>query len=274
MALALCGQNALAPPPPEPDRSVSLVERALGSELSAAQDNSHPMRYQLRKSSPRLTTTKEMIETRDGVVALLTAVNDQPPGPADAAKEEARLQSLLADSGKQKRRKQVQSEDTARALKVLRALPNAFVYKDAGAVSAGAAEAEKFTFTPNPKFSPPDLETQVLTELEGEIWIDPARDRVVRLEGKLRQDVDFGWGILGRLNKGGWITIEQADIGQGVWRIVKFQMSMSGRVFIKTRSFDTTEEETHFSPVPAGLTYEQGIALLRSAQTEVSSGSH
>ena len=40
----------------------------------------------------------------------------------------------------------------------------------------------------------------------GEIWIDPVHQRVVRLEGHLQQDVDFGWGILGRLNKGGWIA--------------------------------------------------------------------
>ena len=74
---------------------------------------------------------------------------------------------------------------------------------------------EKFTFQPNPNFSPPDLETQALTAMTGEIWIDPAQERVTRLEGHLQQDADFGWGILGRLNKGGWIVIEQADVGGG-----------------------------------------------------------
>ena len=60
--------------------------------------------------------------------------------------------------------------------------------------------------------------------MTGEIWIDPVHERVVRLEGHLQQDVDFGWGILGRLNKGGWIVIEQADVGERQWRIVHFQM--------------------------------------------------
>jgi hypothetical protein len=41
-------------------------------------------------------------------------------------------------------------------------------------------------------------------------------------------------------------------------------MAMSGRVFFKTRSFDTLEEESHFAPVPAGLTYQQAIQMLRS----------
>ena len=193
------------------------MDRALANELRAAQDASHPMRYRLRKTSPRLTTTKEIYETRDGDVARLIAINDKPLSAADEQKEEARLDALLGDPGKQRRRKQAEDDDAGRALKVLRALPNAFLYQYAGSGQGPAGKVEKFTFRPNPDFSPPDLETQVLTEMAGEIWIDAAHERVVRLEGHLQQDVDFGWGILGRLNKGGWIVIEQADVGgQGI----------------------------------------------------------
>ena len=86
---------------------------------------------------------------------------------------------------------------------------------------------------------------------------------MIRLEGHLQQDVDIGWGILGRLDKGGWITIDQgrSAAASGAYR---FQMAMSGRVFFKTRSFDTIEEESRFAPVPAGLTYQQAIQMLRS----------
>jgi hypothetical protein len=262
MAAAALGQNATAPTAQTPP----LVLSALATELQAARDTSHPMRYRLRKSSPRLTTTKELIETQDGSVAMLMAVNDKPLNPADQEKEQSRLQTLLVDPGKQRHRKQVEAEDTSRALKVLRSLPTAFLYTDAGPVAAGALTAEKFTFVPNPKFNPPDLETQAMTQLTGEIWIDPVHTRVIRLEGHLQQDVDFGWGILGRLSKGGWIVIEQSEVGEGVWRVVKFQMQMSGRLLVHSRTFDTTEEETNYTPVPAGLGYQQAIAILRDSQ--------
>lgn len=245
----------------------TLVQTAFSNELKAAQDLNHPMRYRLRKTSPRLTTTKDLIETRDGSVAMLVAVGDKPLTAPDLEKEQARLQTLLTDPGKQRHRKQAEAEDTARALKVLRSLPKAFLYTDAGAVTEGTTELEKFTFVPNPKFNPPDLETQVLTQMSGELLVDPDRARVVRLEGKLQQDVDFGWGILGRLSKGGWIIIDQADVGDGVWRVVKFQMKMTGRVLIKARSFDTIEEETQYEPVPADLRYQQAIAMLRGGQS-------
>ena len=98
----------------------------------------------------------------------------------------------------------------------------------------------------------------------GELWIDAAQERVARLEGHLQQDTDYGWGILGRLDKGGWIVLEQADVGGRQWRIVRFQMKIDLRVLFKARSFDTVQEMTRFAPVPAGIDYRQAIQLLRA----------
>lgn len=247
-----------------PVQAQALVERAVAAEMRTAQDASHPMCYRLRKSSPRLTTVKKIFETRDGAVARLLSIGDKPLSAADEGKEQARLDGLLSDPGRQRHRKQNEDADTGRALKVLHALPQAFLYQFAGTGWGPAGQVEKFTFKPNPQFNPPDLETQVLTAMVGEIWIDASQMRVVRLEGHLQRDIDFGWGILGRLNKGGWIVIEQADVGGHQWRIVRFQMVMSGRVLFKSKSFDTTEEQTQFEPLPAGLGYRQAIQMMRS----------
>ena len=222
------------------------------------------MRYVLRKSSPRLTTSKEIFETRDGDVARLLSTGDKPLSPEAEQQEQARLDVLLADPGIQRHRKQQEDEDTGRALKVLRVLPVAFQYQYEGSADTPAGKVERFIFRPDASFTPPDLETQILTAMSGSIWIDPAQKRVIRLEGHLERDVDFGWGILGRLNKGGWIIIDQADVGGGVWRTMRFQMVMSGRVLFKNKSFDTTEEESHFAPVPPGLNYRQAIQMLRA----------
>ena len=251
-----------------PVQAQALVERAVAAEMRTAQDANHPMRYRLRKSSPRVTTVKEIFETRDGGVARLLSIGDKPLSAVDEEKEQARLDGLLSDPGRQRHRKQNEDADTGRALKVLRALPQAFLYQFAGTGWGSAGKVEKFTFKPNPQFSPPDLETQVLTAMVGEIWIDSSQMRVVRLEGHLQQDIDFGWGILGRLNKGGWIVIEQADVGGHQWHIVRFQMVMSGRVLFKNKSFDTTEEQTQFEPLPAGLGYRQAIQMMRAGSSE------
>ena len=254
------------------DEGDALVRRALANEVRAATDVRHPMRYRLRKQSPRLTTTKEICETKDGAVARLIAVNDAPLSPADEQREQARLNQLLGDPGKQRHRKQAETDDAARAMKVLRALPEAFLYKDAGTVDSPTGKVEKFTFRPNPNFNPPDLETQALTGMAGAVWVDVAQERVARLEGRLQEDVDFGWGILGQLKRGGWIVLEQADIGDHQWRIVHLKMSMSARVVFRTKSFDTTEDASGFSRVPGDLRYQQAIAILRGNGATLGAG--
>jgi hypothetical protein len=224
------------------------------------------MRYVLRKSSPRLTTTKEIVETKDGAVARLVAIDDKPLTEADEQKEQARLDGLLSDPSRQEHRKRGEEGDLGIVLKLLRMLPKAYFYQYAGVAAGPAGAVEKFTFRPNPDFSPPDMETKALTAMTGEIWVDAAHERVARLEGHLQQDTDYGWGILGRLDKGGWIVIEQGDMGGRQWRIARFKMRMNLRVLFRNRNIDTAEEMTQYAPVPAGIGYRQAIQMLLAGQ--------
>jgi hypothetical protein len=86
----------------------------------------------------------------------------------------------------------------------------------------------------------------------------------VRLAGSLKQDKDFGWGILGQLDKGGWVEIDQADVGAGEWRIVHLKLVMNGRVLWKPKNSDSVQDYTLFAPVSATLDYRQAIQMLRS----------
>ena len=262
LLLFSCSGAALGQPAAlTPTQAQALVARALSTELRASQDASHPMRYRLRKSSPRLTSVKEIAETRDGDVARLIAINDQPLSQADELREEARLDALLSDPGRQMHRKQSEESDTRIVLKLLRMLPQAFLYEYAGADASG--KVEKFRFHPNPAFSPPDLETQALTAMSGELWIDAAQERVVRLDGHLQQDSNYGWGILGKLDKGGWIVLEQGEVGGGEWRIVRFQIKIDLRILLKTKNFDSVQEMSQYAPLPAKLDYRKAIQMLR-----------
>jgi hypothetical protein len=254
-----CQPTALTPP-----QAQALVERALATELRTAQDPAHPMRYRLRKTSPRLTSTKEILETKDGDVAHLVALFDKPLNAEDEQKEQARLDALFGDPSLQKHRKQGEQGDMGIVLKLLRMLPNAFHYEYAGSGIGPAGSLEKFSFRPNPNFSPPDFETQALTNLTGELWIDAAQERVTHLEGHLQQDTAYLWGVLGKLDKGGSVVIEQADVGDHQWRIARFKMRMNLRILFKTKNIDTAEEMTEYTPVSTGIDYRKAIEMLRA----------
>jgi hypothetical protein len=61
-------------------------------------------------------------------------------------------------------------------------------------------------------------------------------------------------------------------VGDHQWRIVRLQLVMSFRVLFKTRSSDTNQEYTQFTPLPAGLSYVQGIQLLRGGTASAQAG--
>jgi hypothetical protein len=246
------------------DETQAMVRRVLQKELEQAQDTTQPMQYTLRKQSPRLATTKLIVESKNGDVARLIAVNGTPISSEDAKKEDARLQSLLDDPSLQRHRQQRESSDADRARKVMRALPDAFLYTFAGVVETPQGPSYRLSFQPNPKFDPEDLEAQVLKGMAGELWIDIAQQRVTRLSGKRLHDVEYGWGILGKLEEGGTLLLEQADIGNHQWRTTHMVLVMNARLLVKTVKMDTTLDLSRYAPVTPGITYQQAIQILRA----------
>jgi hypothetical protein len=251
------------PEPLNPAEAQAVVQRALATEVRLATDPSHPMRFHLRKQSPRVATTKDIVETRDGAVAHLIAVNDRPLDAAAAAQEEARLDQLERDPGLQQHRKHNEEGDAGMVMKILRMMPSAFLFQYQGLGQGAAGPVQKFSFRPNPRFQPPDMETQALTAMTGEVWVDATAERVVRLAGSLGQDTSYGWGILGKLNKGGWVELEQTEVAPHIWRISHVQLKMTLRIVVKTRIIDTDEQMREYMPVPAGMDYRAAIRMLR-----------
>lgn len=247
-----------------PAESQALVSRAVKNELQASNSQSRPMRYLLRKSSSNRTTTKEIFESKDGAVARLIAIDDKPLSAEEEQQEQARLDTLLSNPSLQRRRQKSQESDLEIVSKVLRLLPSAFLYQDVGPTPGPSGPVEKFSFRPNPAFHPPDLETQALTSMAGLIQIDPAQERLFRLEGRLLQDTNYGWGVLGKLNKGGAIEIDQTELGDRHWRIVRLKLKMNLRVVWKNKALDTVEEMSQYRPVPVGVDYKQAIQILSS----------
>jgi len=241
---------------------VALVRRASQNELKSAHGN-HPYRYQLRKVDENKITIKQIVETRDGDVARLIAVDDKPLD-ADAQKAEIdRLNNLAAHPELQAHRHKKEQEDSDRADEMIRLLPDAFLYKYEAMVDGPNGPSYRLSFQPNPNFKPPDREAQVYAGMAGELWVDKAQERMVKLDAHLIADVEFGWGILGRLYKGGSILVEQADVGDHHWETTHMKLSLTGKaLMIKPLSFQTTEDASHFEPVPPEMGYQNAIKML------------
>jgi hypothetical protein len=262
MLLLAFAQDSFSYAQPDP---VALVRRATQNRLDA--DRTHrPLRYLLRKIDERRDTTKDIIETSEGDVARLVAINGQPLSTEANQAEQNRLNTLTNHPEIQEHRHQREQKDAARVNRLMSLLPDAFLYHLEETVDCSGHPCYRLTFTPNPHFAPPDVEASIFRGLAGELWIDQAQERLTRLDAHVIATVDFGWGILGKLDKGGTILLEQADIGGGDWELTSLKLKLRGKaLMVKSLSIQITEQASHFSPVPPGVDYRKAIELLENS---------
>jgi hypothetical protein len=110
------------------------------------------------------------------------------------------------------------------------------------------------------------VEANIFRGLAGELWIDQAQERLTRLDAHVIANVDFGWGILGKLDKGGTIQLEQSDIGSGDWELTTLKLNLKGKaLMLKSLDVQLTEQASQFSQVPSGVDYRRAIELLENS---------
>jgi hypothetical protein len=241
----------------------ALVQAAIENEIKHSYGHHPPVRYRLRKTTRNTDTTKVIVETSEGGVARLVAIHNQPLDTTQTQTELQRLHQLASDTATQQHRRHNEERDAARITGVMRLLPEAYLNQFEGSVRTPNGLAIRLTFAPNPHFSPPTLESRILTGIRGEIWIDPTDLRVVRIEGHLFRGVDYGWGILGTLYPGGTIRIDQATTPECGWQLSHLTLNMTGKeLMLKSLRVVIDETATDYHPVPAGWKYTDAIAWL------------
>jgi len=284
--LAQSGGSNAAPPAVD---AAAIVRSAVTNRLTA--EGAHPpQRFFLHKKDERRDYIQEIIETRQGDVAMAIASNGAPLSPAMHQVQVNRLDNLDAHPDLQEHRRKREEEDNARADKLLRMLPDAFLYHYDATVSCvvtaepkipipgsareeaaappaalpAAAQCYHLTFKPNPHWDPPDTEAKILCGMAGEVLIEESQERLVRLNARLIDDVEFGWGIIGHLDKGGTIYLEQTLVAPDDWELTRMKLSLTGRaLLVKSLSYHIVEEMGLYTPVPAGLDYHEAIRILK-----------
>ena len=100
---------------------------------------------------------------------------------------------------------------------IFRNLLAAFRFTVAGREQVNGWETLVLDFEPRAGFEPPSSRSGFLRSLSGKLWITRESSQPIRLTGRLGSDVRFVGGLFGSLKKGATITLEQADIGNGLW---------------------------------------------------------
>ena len=235
-----------------------LVREVVYNELNDHQGHGY-WRYWIQRQTPRETRLEDQIETADGPVTRLALTNGHAPSPQTLQEEQARLQRLLTSPAEQARHRQEYAEDEARIGRILGLLPDAFLYQYDGLENG----SWRLQFRPNPDYPARSIEARIFHAMSGTLWVDARMKRLARLDAHTIDNVDFGFGILGRLNKGGWFQLVRTQVSPTDWKTQKLEMHMFGRaLLVKSFARETSEARGGFVPVPPAMKLAEGMKLL------------
>jgi hypothetical protein len=236
-----------------------LVVAVVANEL-ADREQLRKWIWMIEKRVGKETLTEEQVETRDGPIYRLLAIDGAALNPGQREQDDARLGRLLKDPGLLLKLKQAQDDDELKLQELLTIMPHAFLY-DYDGVEGNLLRVK---FRPNPDYTPPTYEARVIHSLAGTILIDSDRNRLTKVVGHLENRVVFGYGLLGRIDSG---TMEfgRVEVGPQQWKTAFINIHFSGRVALfKTISRDQYERRSDFRLVASDLSLSDAKALLGS----------
>jgi hypothetical protein len=231
----------------------------------------HPdsyLRYRFHEVDEKGDRVRDQIETPEGSVARLILRDGHPLTPEQDAAERDRLNAMLNATAMFERHVHREQDNKKMGVRLLRMMPDAMLWSYAPGQpqlpehTTGGMPLVVLDFVPDPKWSPPDIESEPLTGLEGRAWIDPQTRRMVHLEGHIFRAVNIGWGMVAHIYPGGTVTLQQTNAAGQRWIVEHIVEQLTLRALmvknVKQRLvYDTAE----FQPVKA-MSYQQAIKIL------------
>lgn len=253
---------------------LELVRETVYNEVASNTNTSRHFMFKDHKKTLHLTQTKLLVETRDAMAGMIISQDGHPLNPQQQQQELARLESYINNPDQLSKKRKQEKEDADRTERILKALPNAFLYEADGTARGTATvgregdELVRLKFHPNPNYNPPTRTEQVLTGMSGYLLIDANEKRMAEIDATLVKEVGFGWGILGHLDRGGHLLVQQADVGEHHWELTHMELALTGKILLfKKLTIRSSDVFSDFRPVPS-LSFAQGVELLKKEAHE------
>jgi hypothetical protein len=241
----------------QPQDAKQIVQQAANAELAADRDDHSHWRY---TESEMDGSRYVVVETEHGALKRHIAVGRRESLEAAQREDDEYIQKFIHDPGMQAKEKRDGEHDDKSATELLNLLPQAFDWQ----VVSDNGDTVTLSFRPDPNFDPPDMESRVMGRMEGTLIVDKKQHRIQTMKGALSEDINIGWGILGRLRRGGTFNVERRQVAPGLWQITATHVHIEGRaLFFKTIGQQQDEVKSDFTQVPAGTTLEQAVGMLK-----------
>ena len=252
VALALClpwTSAAVAAAQAADASALPVVRGAVAAELRASRDDRTPWGYRDHDVQPGKDAVYQVLETPRGDLRRMLELNGKPLQGVEKDAELKRMQGFVNSPEEQAHARKAADADSKQASEFLSMLPEAFLWT----VLNDTAQGVLLQFRPNPGFSPPDSQSKVLSVMAGQMLVSHDGNRIASLRGTLTDDVKFGFGLFGKIDKGGTFNVERRQLAPGRWQITETHVHIGGRALLfKTigQQEDEVKTEWHVSTAP------------------------
>ena len=221
----------------------------------------------IEKRAGKQTLTEVQVETKDGPLFRLIAIDGTALSLEQKRQDDARIERVIKDPRPLLKLKQAEDEDEQKLQRLMSFMPQAFVYEYDGVEE----NLVRVKFTPNPNYVPPTYEARVIHSLAGTMLIDSEHKRLTKVAGQLINRVEFGYGLLGRVDNG-TVELGRVEVGPQQWKTAFINIHFSGRaVVFKTINKEQYERRSDFRMVSSDLNLSEAKDLLYSSHLSVSS---
>jgi hypothetical protein len=242
--------------------AVAELRQAVSAELQANLTDKSIWVYRENNITPEKNAVYTAIETSQGTLRRLIELNGHPLSPQATETETRRIQNYVNDPSAQAKARRASDHDGAQAEELLKMLPDAFLWTR----GATNGDLDTLSFRPNPHFDPPDMQSRVLGRMAGELIVSRDGHRIHTLRGTLTEDILIGFGILGKLNRGGTFDVERRVVGDGRWQITETHVHIGGHALIfHTIGQQEDDVKTEWKPSTAH-TLEEAEQQLNSGK--------
>jgi hypothetical protein len=243
----------------QPDSAQKIVQQVVNNELAASRNDHTKWMYRDADKTPEKDTVKLVVETADGTVSRTILLNGRPLTAAEQTQDREKMEKVVNDPSVRAKQRKNNAHDDQQAASLLKMLPDAFIWTKTGESNGEIS----FSFKPNPAFQPPTYASRVFAAMAGKMVADASQMRLKTLSGTLIQPVEFGWGILGKLQKGGTFNIVRSEVAPHEWEITQTHVHINGHaLFFKSISEQEDETTSDYKHTPTGLTLEQASNML------------
>jgi hypothetical protein len=251
-----CVLQAQAKKPDAKQDTKQFVQQAVNDELAADRDDHSRWIFHEVDRKPGDTVVQWVAQTGQGDVNRVLSRNGQQ---ISEAQQRASIDKFIHDPSVQAKQRRSGQHDDEQAEALLKLLPVAFIWTETGSND----KTTTLHFKPDPNFRPPSREARVFSAMEGDMTVENSHHRIQELKGTMIRDVNFGWGLLGKLEKGGSFSVERRETGPGVWQITETHVHIQGHALIfKSISEQEDDEKSSFTHEPDDLTFEQAESAV------------